>query len=255
VRGISGGDPTFRADDGSADPAVSAALAAYAAGAGSEHAALTALAASRLLVPVVAEVAGGEGAGGDSAGAEGTGSERAGGESAGGESAGGEKGSDMALPTLIGLDGRRAIPAFTSLAAMARWRADARPVPTAALGVWQAAAEDSCAVVIDVGGPVPFAVEGARLAALARGEGPPEAWADPDVQEAIAGVLSSRIEVAAFDLRPGGADHDLAIALSLAPGQSAGDVTGLAGHIGDAVFARLGGRLRRGVAIWLGAIG
>jgi SseB protein N-terminal domain len=250
VRGISGGDPTFRADDGSANPDVSAALAAYAAGAGSEHAALIALAASRLLVPVVAEVAGGEGTGG-----EGTGGDSASGEGTGGERAGGEKGSEMALPTLIGLDGRRAIPAFTSLAAMARWRADARPVPAAALGVWQAAADDSCAVVIDVGGPVPFAVEGARLAALARGEGPPEPWADPDVREAIAGVLAGRLEVAAFDLRPGGADHDVAIALSLAPGKASGDITGLAGQIGDAVFARLGGRLRRGVAIWLGAAG
>ncbi len=239
VRGISGGDPSFRADDGSADPVVSAALAAYAAGAGSEHAALTALAASRLLVPVVAEISG------DQAAGEGT--------SGGGTS--GEEASEMALPTLIGLDGRRAIPAFTALATMARWRADARPVPAAALGVWQAAAEDSCAVVIDVGGPVPFAVEGARLAALARGEGPPEPWADPDVREAIAGVLAGRLEVAGFDLRPGGADHDMAIALSLAQGQPAGDVTSLAGQIGDAVLARLGGRLRRGVAIWLGAAG
>jgi hypothetical protein len=240
VRGISGSDPSFLADDGSADPAVSVALAAYAAGQGSEHAALTALAASRLLVPVVAEVAGGDGAAGASGGNHGH---------------GGEKASEMALPTLIGLDGRRAIPAFTSLAAMARWRADARPVPATALGVWQAAAEDSCAVVIDVGGPVPFAVEGARLAALARGEGPPEPWADPDVRDAVAGVLAGRLEVTAFDLRPGGADHDMVIALSLTPGQPGGDVTGLAGQIGEEVFTRLGGRLRRGVAIWLGAAG
>lgn len=233
---------------------MSAALAAYAAGAGSEHAALTALAASRLLVPVVAEVSGDQSAG-EGKGREGTAGQGPDSAGTGGASAGAEKPSEMALPTLIGLDGRRAIPAFTSLATMARWRADARPVPSAALGVWQAAAEDSCAVVIDVGGPVPFAVEGARLAALARGEGPPEPWADPDVREAIASVLAGRLEVAAFDLRPGGDDHDMAIALSLAPGQPAGDVTGLAGQIGDAVFARLGGRLRRGVAIWLGAAG
>jgi SseB protein N-terminal domain len=211
---------------------VSWALAAYAAGEGSEHAALTALAASRLLVPVVADVSDREGRGD-----------------------GGEKAAEMALPTLIGLDGRRAIPAFTSLATMARWRADARPVPAPSLGVWQAAAEDSCAVVIDVGGPVPFAVEGARLAALARGEGPPEPWGDPDVREAVAGVLAGRLAVGAFDLRPGGADHDMVIALSLAPGRQPGDIAALAQEIGDAVFTRLGGRLRRGVAIWLGAAG
>ena len=47
----------FGADDGSADPAAAAALAAFAAGTGSEHAALTSLAGVRLLVPVVAAAA------------------------------------------------------------------------------------------------------------------------------------------------------------------------------------------------------
>ncbi|MBO0789223.1 MAG: SseB family protein, partial [Actinobacteria bacterium] len=53
------GQPRDPGDDGSADPGVAAALAAYAAGEGSEHAALTALARSRLLVPIVAVVSGG----------------------------------------------------------------------------------------------------------------------------------------------------------------------------------------------------
>src|SRR5262249_36908454 len=44
-------------DDGSAWPEVASALAAYADGSGSEHAALTALAGSRLLVPLLAESA------------------------------------------------------------------------------------------------------------------------------------------------------------------------------------------------------
>ena len=230
VREIIGGDPSLRADDGSADAAVSAALTAYAAGEGSERAALTALAASRLLVPVVAVLAGEPAPAGA-----------------------GEKASEMALPTLIGLDGRRAIPAFTCLDAMRRWRPDARPVPAAALKVWQAAAGDSCAVVVDVGGPVPLAVEGARLSALSRGEEPPPPWADADVREAVAGALSDQLEVAGFDLRPGGADHDLAIALRLVPARPAGDVSDLASRVAGAVLGRLGGRLRRGVAIWLDA--
>ncbi len=234
VREISGGDPSFRTDDGSADPAVSQALAAYAAGEGSEQAALTALASSRLLVPVVAVLA-----------------EEP--QDEPGQQGGGEEDSAMALPTLIGLDGRRAIPAFTCVTAMQRWRQDARPVPASALQVWQAATEDSCAVVIDVGGPVPFAVEGARLAALARGEGPPEPWADPDVREVVAGVLAGRLEVAAFELRPGDAGHDLVVALELAPGGQDGDAAGLASQVAEAVLDQLGGRLRRGVAIWLGA--
>ena len=54
MQGLTVAEPKFPGDDGAADPAVRAALAAYAAGQGSEHAALTALARSRLLVPVVA---------------------------------------------------------------------------------------------------------------------------------------------------------------------------------------------------------
>jgi len=48
------GGQQFRGDRGAADPRVTAALAAYQAGQGSEQAALTALAATRLLVPVIA---------------------------------------------------------------------------------------------------------------------------------------------------------------------------------------------------------
>ena len=51
---LTAGDERFRDDHGGADPAVAAALAAYAAGTGGEHAVLVALADSRLLVPVIA---------------------------------------------------------------------------------------------------------------------------------------------------------------------------------------------------------
>ena len=143
---------------------MTAALGAFAAGQGTEQDVLTALAGSRLLVPVVAVLPDADRCGGTARRADAAGPAQAGqGEKAG------EKASEMALPVLIGLDGRRAIPAFTSQDSMRRWQADARPVPAAARQVWQAATEDSCAVVIDVAGPVPLAVEGARLAALARG--------------------------------------------------------------------------------------
>src|SRR6266567_9640024 len=81
VGGVSGhlnpGGQQFRDDDGTADPHVTAALAAYHAGQGSEQDALTALAAARLLVPVIAVLADGSAADGD-------------------------KNSEMVLPTLIG---------------------------------------------------------------------------------------------------------------------------------------------------------
>src|SRR5215470_11239024 len=127
---LNAGGQQFRGDRGGADPRVTAALAAYQAGQGSEQGALTALAAARLLVPVVAVLVDGTAAEGD-------------------------KDSEMVLPTLIGQDGRPAVLAFTSLDALARWRPQARPVPAEAGRVWRAAVADGCAVVIDVAGPVP----------------------------------------------------------------------------------------------------
>jgi len=235
--GISGGDPAFGADDGSADPGVSGSLSAFAAGEGCEHAALTALAGSRLLVPVVAMLA-----------EEGV--SELGQPSASKPPAGGEKGSEMAMPTLIGLDSRRAIPAFTCVDSMRRWHAEARPVPVAARNLWQAALADDCAVVIDVAGPVPFAIEGARLAALAGGEPAPEPYQDPDVHEIVAAALASKLDIASFDLRPGEDGRDLEIVLALADGHRGGDASEIGAAIAGEVMTRLGGRLRRGVAIW-----
>jgi len=274
--GITGGDPSFSNDDGSAHPGVAAALADFAAGDGTEHAVMTALAGSRLLVPVVAVLAdqleparpgpAAPAAPGEPAvpavpaapgepvwPADAAGPDE---PPAPGSAIHGEKASEMAMPTLIGVDGRRAVPAFTSLDSLSRWQSDARPVPVTALAVWQSACADSSAVVIDVAGPVPFAVEGARLAALAGGEPAPEPFADPDVQEIVAAVLARQLDVASFQLEPDDRGHDLAIVLVLT-GEAAADdqrdVAQLGADVADAVMARLGGRLRRGVAIWLGS--
>jgi hypothetical protein len=251
--GITGGSPSFRNDDGSADQEVVAALADFAAGHRAEHAVLTALANSRLLVPVVAvlaeqiEPARPAVAESDaSAAIEATLARPA---------IQGEKASEMAMPTLVGIDGRRAVPAFTSLESLTRWQPDARPVPVTAAAVWQSACADSCAVVIDVAGPVPFAVEGARLAALARGEVAPLPFSDPDVHEIVASALANQFDVASFELQPDDAGHDLAIVLVLteqAAARGGRQVAELGAEVAAAVMARLGGRLKRGVAIWLG---
>ncbi|HXP21204.1 MAG TPA: SseB family protein [Streptosporangiaceae bacterium] len=248
--GISGGDPSFRDDDGSADPSAAVALAAFAAGEGSEHAVLTALADGRLLVPVVAVLAEQIARSGSAqAGPGGPGGQHRDTDLAGQA----EKTSEMAMPTLIGIDGRRAVPAFSCLESLRRWQADARPVPVAARLVWRAACEESCAVVVDVAGPVPLAVEGARLAALARGGAAPLPQEDPDVREAVAAVLAGELAVAAFRLGPGDADRDLTIGLVMAPDGAGCDIPELAQRVGDAVMARLGSRLRRGIAIALGS--
>jgi hypothetical protein len=238
---LNAGHQQFRADHGGADPRVVAALAAYLAGKGSEQAALQALAATRLLVPVIAVLA------------EGTTPPH------------GDKNSEMVMPTLIGRDGRPAILAFTGLDALARWRQDARPVPAEADRVWRAAVADGCAVVIDVAGPVPLAVEGARLAALAAGRPVPPPHEDPDVREAVQAALAGEPGIAGFTLAPGSADGtDLAITLRLAAqpaGQPAAQpatqpaaqpaAQATATRAAANIAARLAGRLRRGIEVSL----
>jgi hypothetical protein len=254
VLGISGGDPAFGSDDGSAHPDVVAALTEFASGRGSEQTVLAALAASRLLVPVVAVLTDGpepvEAVSAPDQDADIDVDPAA--EPALRAAMRGEKASDMAMPTLIGLDGRRAVPAFTSLLSMSRWQSDARPVPVAAHSVWQTACADSSAVVIDVAGPVAFAVEGARLAALARGEEAPEPYRDPDVHEIVAAALANQLDVASFDLQPGDGDQDLAIVLTVTSDASTQAVAKIGTEVAEAVQTRLGGRFRRGIAIWLG---
>ncbi len=214
------GGQQFRHDDGAADPRVTRALAAYLAGQGSEQAALTALSTARLLVPVVAVLADGS------------------------ASSSGDKNSEMVLPTLIGQDGRPAVLAFTHLAALTSWRPNARPVPAEADRVWRAAVADSCAVVIDVAGPVPLAVEGARLAALAAGQPVPPPHEDADVRAQVEAAVAAEPAISGFSLAPSSADGtDLAVRLSLATR----DWQPVVDRAANSIAGRLAGRLRRGI--------
>ncbi|MDH2424161.1 SseB family protein [Sphaerisporangium sp. TRM90804] len=139
--------PPVPDDDGAADPSVASALAAYAAGEADAAVVASALGAARLLVPVVAVLTASE---------------------TGEHGLRRDKESEMALPVLVGADGRKAVPAFTGSASMRLWRADARPIQARTPQVCGAAlGEDAAAVVLDVAGPVPFVIEGALLHALA----------------------------------------------------------------------------------------
>ncbi|MEU7897832.1 SseB family protein [Nonomuraea sp. NPDC049152] len=139
--------PLVPGDDGSADASVAAALAAFSVGTADATAVLSALSGARLLVPVVALLTESE------VGAHGLQQ---------------EKESEMALPKLVGKDGREAVIAFTGVEALTRWRPDARPIQATTLQVCQAAVhENAAAVVVDVAGPVPFVIEGGVLEAMA----------------------------------------------------------------------------------------
>jgi hypothetical protein len=252
------GESPFRDDHGSAEPRVAAALAAFGSGQGSEHAALTALASSRLLVPIVAVAAGGEG---EPQGAghaqpdgepQGAGHPRPDGEPQGPghpRPDGSDSGAEMSLPTLVGRDGRRAIPAFTSSQALGMWRRQARPVPAFAAQVWRAAAEDACAVVVDVAGPVPMAIDGARLAALADGRPVPPPHQDPDVLAAVQAAGAGQPAIAGLSLAASADGGDLQINVTLADGCAAVAGQEAARRLGADVMASLGDRLRRGIAV------
>jgi len=240
------GESPFRDDHGSAEPRVAAALAAFGSGQGSEHAALTALASSRLLVPIVAVAAGGEGE------PQGAGHARPDGEPQGPghpRPDGSDSGAEMSLPTLVGRDGRRAIPAFTSSQALGMWRRQARPVPAFAAQVWRAAAEDACAVVVDVAGPVPMAIDGARLAALADGRPVPPPHQDPDVLAAVQAAGAGQPAIAGLSLAASADGGDLQINVTLADGCAAVAGQEAARRLGADVMASLGDRLRRGIAV------
>ncbi|GHC42047.1 SseB family protein [Streptomyces cinnamoneus] len=199
-------DPGFSDDDGSADAALTEALAAWAAdpsAPSAEAGVLAALRGARLLVPVVA-VLGEVETGPD-------GLKR-------------EKTSDMAVPTLQAPDGRKALPAFTSLETLARWRADARPVAVPLHQALQAAAHEKAdTIVLDLAGPVTYPLTGPALLALAEGRASADPLADPAVTAALRAVLEAEPGVLRAHLMPS-QDADGTLALALADGAEAPDV-------------------------------
>ncbi|MEU0395195.1 SseB family protein [Streptomyces sp. NPDC006208] len=187
-------DPGFSDDDGTADPALEAALAAWAEDSSAEEPVLEALKGARLLVPVVAVLGEVE--------EDENGLRR-------------EKTSDMAVPTLTAGD-RRALPAFTSIASLARWNPEARPVAVPLHQALQAAAHEKAdTLVIDLAGPVPYQLAGRALLALAEGRTSTDPLADPAVTGAVRNAVAAEPTVLRAHLVRG-RDTDGTLALVLA---------------------------------------
>ena len=251
---LNSGGQRVAGDDGRADPRLAALLAAYAAGQEPESAVLAALSAARLLIPLVEREArladAGPGASPENAGhprttppeqrPRGTPATR----NTVPEHGACATSKEMAFPTLIGRDGRPALLAFTSLDALVRWRPGARPVPAPAAQVWGSAVGSQCAVVIDVAGPVPLAVDGARLHALAHGEPPPARRMIPTCRPRwpTSSPPSPPLSASGW---PGNGGHRPRGPPEFRPGDTAPPVQGVA----EAIAARLAGRLRRGIEV------
>lgn len=166
-------DPGFAGDDGSSSSELAAALAAWDRDPAAYPDALAALQRSRLLVPVVAVLGEVEY---DEAGLA------------------HDKTSDMATVLVQGADGRLALLAFSSTAALTAWNPEARPVPvTASLAARSAVQDGAAALVVDLAGPVRLVVEGDDLVGLAEEwtlarVGAGIAWIRPD-GESSASIL------------------------------------------------------------------
>jgi SseB protein N-terminal domain len=188
-------DSGFSGDDGSAHREVTEALAAYRAGRLGKSELVEALTNRRLMAAVVTTVLGEEPvaarAGGEPAPRRGEREPRPGGvedrsvaagppaepgvarvgvEPPAGRAFPSEKAVEVMLITIKGSDGRIALPAFTSLDALSRWKAGARPVPASTQRVCAGAlSEGADLVVIDPAGPATVELSGAVLWALVEG--------------------------------------------------------------------------------------
>ncbi|MBE1876481.1 SseB family protein [Myceligenerans pegani] len=216
----------FAGDDGSADAELTRLLALHSTGAVPLADVVARLADTRVLVPVLAELAVGE----DVAGPE-------------GRTLHVDKEASSGVVALRAPDGRKALPVFTSVAAMSAWRADARPVPVeAARAALSAVNEDWSLLVVDPGGPVTVLVPRPAVWALAQGE----RWrpaleatedglrVEREVAESVTVAAAPVQHVVRAHAEPG-RKAEVAVVLALDPGL---DRAGL-----DAVLAQVNARL------------
>jgi hypothetical protein len=201
----------FAADDGGADAALARALAA-----GDLEQVAAALLTARVLVPVVAVLGDGP-------------------APIGPHGSPVDKSADMAVATLVAPDGRRALPVFSSTAALADWDSTARPVPAEGPRAALSAVQDGCAaLVVDPGVPRPIVVPRPALWAVAQGRRwvPPER--DPEVADAVRAAVQGLKAVAGLRLAAG-EGAALTVVLAVRPGLDDAELSALL----DAVRAAL----------------
>lgn len=129
--------PQFPGDDGTADPVLTAAF-------GDDVAVLQALPDVRVFVPIVALL--------------------------GEVPAEGDKNADMAAVLMTGADGRQALLAFSSVATMAVWDPQARPVPILGKDAAQATLDEGAsAILLDLANPSFTVIESEDVEHLAQG--------------------------------------------------------------------------------------
>lgn len=200
------------ADDGSAPPALMAALSAFRSGSAGAEAVVDAVRASRLLIPLVAEL-------GDF-----------------GHTDDGllvDKSQELSIVTVAGPDGRDVLPVFSSVDTMRAWDAEARPVPADGVRVaLAAAAEHTDLVVIDAGSPGEFVLRRPALWAIARELDWSPSHADAAVHAAFEASVVDEPAITAISLESGDPESrlegpELLVRLALRPGLAESELEAL----------------------------
>ncbi|HET7474773.1 MAG TPA: SseB family protein [Dermatophilaceae bacterium] len=202
-------DSGFAGDLGAADPALARQLAGE-----DDRALMRALADARVLVPVVAEPAEVDDGGGLAV----------------------EKSTEMAVITLTAPDGRRGMPVFSSLSALASWNADARPVPVTSAHAAQAVIAEGCDVLLlDLGSPHAHVLRTSMVWALAQRREWLPAHEDPFVAEAVGRAAAAEPEVVSAACGPGPLDAPatLTVTLRVVPGLHGEAVRELATRVAE----------------------
>lgn len=174
---------THADDDGSADPALLAALTAFHRGDGGAAAVVDAYRTARLLIPLVAEK-----------GEEGI--------APSGLTV--DKTQELSIVTVAGPDGRRVQPVFTSVQAMSRWDPKARPVPAdGARTAVAAASDDTDLIVIDPGSETEFVLRRPAVWAIGQGLAWEPAHTSPEVFAGLQESIGAELAVIDLSVAPG----------------------------------------------------
>jgi hypothetical protein len=185
----------FAGDDGRADARLASSLARWAADPTVESEVVAALASARVFVAVVAVA---------------------------------DEDAHVAVLTVTGVDGRRALPVFTSPEALTWWRSDARPVPVPGRRAALSAVAEGCDLLdLDPAGPVPYMVRRPAVWSVGRGLTWIPSYADPLVAQEISTLsagegLESRAE-------PGG-NAELRVVLGVPNGLGVDEVRLIVGR-------------------------
>jgi hypothetical protein len=207
------------ADDGSADSALLDALLRFRAGQGAQAEVVDAFRSARVLIPLIAEK-GDEGVGPTGLAVD--------------------KTQELSIVTVAAPDGRRVQPVFSSVQAMQRWDAAARPIPVEAVrAALAASAEDTDLIVLDPTSDTEFVIRRPAVWAIAQGQPWEPSFLSPEVFSALQESVAHELAVIDVSVAAGDPDArlrgpELVVMLEL--------VDGLERDVLDAVLQRLAQR-------------